>query len=165
MVSIPSLRAWRIRMCDYSLHSKASRPAKVGETLTTTQFTDVSTRGFTGKGDPNTAVCVLPGTEIAFADSVRTNSLPHSAIVNGEMKSIGVPPPASVRVATFTQVDKDHPHRHHDALEFANGDIVLLHNLEPGQKADVLTLPADPKNLEGKAREAAEAEQRRAEFV
>src|ERR1700716_3948118 len=53
-------------MCDYSLHAVASRPAKVGETLVTTSFYGTSTRGFAAKEEPGVAVCLLPGTELAF---------------------------------------------------------------------------------------------------
>jgi hypothetical protein len=58
-------------MCDYSLHTVASRPARVGETLVTTSFYGTSTRGFAAKGEPNVAVCLLPGTELAFERDVR----------------------------------------------------------------------------------------------
>ena len=58
-------------MCDYSLHAVASRPAKVGETLITTTFRGTSTRGFASETEPEVAVCMLPGTELAFADNVR----------------------------------------------------------------------------------------------
>jgi hypothetical protein len=34
---------------------------------------------------------------------------------------------------------------HHDALEFPDGEIVLLTHLSEGQQATVLQLPADPK--------------------
>ena len=60
-------------MCDYSLHAVASRPAKVGETLATTGFYGTSTRGFAAKEDPGVAVCLLPGTELAFEHDVRYN--------------------------------------------------------------------------------------------
>jgi hypothetical protein len=53
-------------MCDYSLHTVASRAARVGETLVTTGFYGMSTRGFAAKREPNAAVCLLPGTELAF---------------------------------------------------------------------------------------------------
>ena len=53
-------------MCDYSLHHVASRPAKVGDKLVTTQFNHSITRGFAAVGEPNVAVCLLPGTEVAF---------------------------------------------------------------------------------------------------
>jgi hypothetical protein len=52
-------------MCDYSLHHVASRPAKVGDKLVMTKFESL-TRGFTAIGEPNVAVCLLPGTEVAF---------------------------------------------------------------------------------------------------
>ena len=57
-------------MCDYSLHNVKSRPAKVGDKLTTQHF-NTGTRGFAAPEDANTAVCVLPGTELAFAKAVR----------------------------------------------------------------------------------------------
>jgi hypothetical protein len=60
-------------MCDYSLHAVASRPAKVGETLVTTSFYGTSTRGFAAKQEPGVAVCLLPGTELAFEHDVRYN--------------------------------------------------------------------------------------------
>jgi hypothetical protein len=52
-------------MCDYSLHNVKSRPAKVGDKLTTHNF-NTGTRGFAAPEDVRTAVCVLPGTELAF---------------------------------------------------------------------------------------------------
>ena len=57
-------------MCDYSLHHVASRPAKVGDKLITTQFNNSITRGFAAVGEPNVAVCLLPGTEVAFEKEV-----------------------------------------------------------------------------------------------
>ena len=50
-------------MCDYSLDLVASRPAKVGDELVTTKFKNSITRGFAAIGEPNVAVCLLPGTE------------------------------------------------------------------------------------------------------
>ena len=58
-------------MCDYSLHAVASRPAKVGDKLVTTKFMNSSTRGFAAIGEPNVAVCLLPGTEVAFEQDVK----------------------------------------------------------------------------------------------
>ena len=52
-------------MCDYSLHSIKSRPAKIDDKLTTRDF-GTGTRGFAASENPNVAVCVLPGTELAF---------------------------------------------------------------------------------------------------
>ena len=57
-------------MCDYSLHNVKSRPAKVGDKLTTRNF-GTGTRGFAALEDVSVAVCVLPGTELSFADEVR----------------------------------------------------------------------------------------------
>src|SRR5215471_14637452 len=57
-------------MCDYSLHHVTSRPAKVGDKLVTTQFDNSITRGFAAAGEPNVAVCLLPGTEVAFEKEI-----------------------------------------------------------------------------------------------
>ena len=62
-------------MCDYSLQSVLSRPAKVGDRLTTRDF-GTQTRGFSAPEDKNVAVCVLPGTELSFADWI-VNELHH----------------------------------------------------------------------------------------
>ena len=47
-------------MCDYSLHSVVSRPAKVGDKLTTWDF-GTGTRGFAAAEDARVAVCVCQG--------------------------------------------------------------------------------------------------------
>ena len=52
-------------MCDYSLELVRSRPAKVGDKLVTRDF-GTGTRGFAAADDPGLAVCVMPGTELAF---------------------------------------------------------------------------------------------------
>jgi len=46
--------------------------------------------------------------------------------------------------AIFRQINKDNPHTHHDALEFPDGQIVLLTGLDEGQEATVLQLPVQP---------------------
>lgn len=118
-------------MCDYSLHLVASRPAKVGDKLVTTDFTRSITRGFSAVGEPDVAVCLLPGTEIAFEEEVqydRAFSLFGKARVEH-------------KVARFRQVNMDDPHVHHDALEFPGGQIVMVTRLMPGQRAGVLQLP------------------------
>ena len=53
-------------MCDYSLHSIKSRPAKVGDKLTMRYF-GTGTKGFAASEDANVVVCVRPGTELSFA--------------------------------------------------------------------------------------------------
>ena len=119
-------------MCDYSLQTVKSRPAKVGEKLKTQHF-NTCTTGFAALEDNDTAVCVLPGTELAFATPVRcirlgwlrwkVETLPHAT-------------------AIFRQVNKQKPLTHHDALEFPDGKMVLLNDLFEGQRATVLQLPA-----------------------
>jgi hypothetical protein len=116
-------------MCDYSLHALATRPAKVGETLITTTFRGTATRGFASESEPAVAVCMLPGTELAFAQDVRYDNRWIWT------RSIGF------RVGKFGVVDPHIPHRHHDAIEFPNGNHVLVTQLCEGQRATVLQLP------------------------
>jgi hypothetical protein len=123
-------------MCDYSLHDVATRPAKVGEKLVTTQFTNSITRGFAGVGEPNIAVCLLPGTEVAFENDIEFEGGLGFFLNWKPAKKTGE------RVARFRQVHMDKPHVHHDALEFPNGEFVLLTGLCEGQFATVLQLPA-----------------------
>jgi hypothetical protein len=54
-------------MCDYSLHNVKTRPAKVGDKLTTREF-GTGTHGFAASEDASVAVCLLPGTELSFAE-------------------------------------------------------------------------------------------------
>jgi hypothetical protein len=49
------------------------------------------------------------------------------------------------RTAIFRQINKDRTAAHHDALEFPDGEVVLLTLLCEGQQAIVLQLPAEPK--------------------
>jgi hypothetical protein len=124
-------------MCDYSLHSVKSRPAKVGDKLTTRDFR-TGTRGFAASEDANVAVCVLPGTELSFADEV--SCLPTGLIAwRGKV--------VEHKTAIFRQINKDKIAAHHDALEFPDGRIVLLTSLSEGQQATVLQLPAEPKTV------------------
>jgi len=122
-------------MCDYSLHNVKSRPAKVGDKLTTRDF-GTGTRGFAASENSTVAVCVLPGTELAFAHEVKR--LParlwawHDQVIKHT-------------TAIFRQINKEKMAAHHDALEFPDGQIVLLTSLSEGQQATVLQLPAEPK--------------------
>lgn len=118
-------------MCDYSLHLVAARPAELAETIVTTEFSGTRTRGFASPSDPTTAVCLRPGTEIAFEQN---------AYIQGMLFRW----PVKDRLARFRQIDLDKPTEHHDALEFANGRIVLLTELVVGLRATVLQLPFRP---------------------
>jgi hypothetical protein len=128
-------------MCDYSLHNVATRPAKVGDRLVTTQFWNTTTRGFTAAGEPDVAVCLLPGTELAFDAAVRREVTGFQYIFSKKAKD-----PIVHKVARFRQVGRDNPCSHHDALEFPDGRIVLLTHLYAGQSATVLQLPVLAKS-------------------
>jgi hypothetical protein len=116
-------------MCDYSLHAVASRLAEVGEELVTTTFRGTSTRGFASASDRSVAVCLLPGTELAFTEEVRyDNRWIWTRTINS-------------RVGKFGKVDPLVPERHHDAVEFPDGNYVLVTQLVEGQRVTVLQLP------------------------
>jgi hypothetical protein len=121
-------------MCDYSLQTVRSRPARVGDKLTTRDFA-TGTRGFAAPEDANTAVCVLPGTELAFAKAV---SCRPRGFLGWKARTV------NHTTAIFRQINKHNPHTHHDALEFPDGQIALLTDLFESQEATVLQLPAQP---------------------
>ena len=123
------------QMCDYSLQHVRSRPAKVGDKLTTRDF-GTCTRGFAAAEDAGVAVCVLPGTELAFSHPVTLTD--YRFVVGWKVEILGH------ATAIFRQVNKNEPRKHHDALEFPDGRIVLLTRLSEGQEATVLQLPAQP---------------------
>ena len=125
-------------MCDYSLQTVRSRPAKVGDKLTTRDF-GTCTRGFAAAEDAEVAVCVLPGTELAFSGPVTVTD--SRFFVIWRVETLGH------ATAIFRQVNKTEPMKHHDALEFPDGRIVLLTRLNEGQEATVLQLPAQPTTV------------------
>ena len=143
-------------MCEYSLHHVASRPAKVKDKLVATELGSSSIRGFAAVGEhgatlvihddpPKVAVCLLPGTELAFDDDVRYDrALP----LFGKAR-------VKHKVARFRQIDMNDPHVQHDALEFPNGEILKVTRLAAGQTATVLQLPVvtqRPEHVEHVAR-------------
>ena len=133
-------------MCDYSLHSIKSRPAKIGDKLTTRDF-GTGTRGFAPSEDASVAVCVRPGTELSFAREVTCQSI---GMLGWRDKVI------KHKTAIFRQINKERFAAHHDALEFPDGRIVLLTCLREGQEATVLQLPAQPRTaVESEAQQRA----------
>ncbi len=127
-------------MCDYSLHHVASRPAKVSDKLVTMELTKSSARGFAAVGElgaklvihdrpPNVAVCLLPGTELAFNDDVQYE------------RAFGLKARIKHKVARFREIEMNDPPVHYDALEFPDGQVLKLSRLTAGQSATVLQLP------------------------
>jgi hypothetical protein len=127
-------------MCDYSMEHIASRVAKVGDRLTTTSFFGTLTCGFAAVDEPGVAVCLQPGTELAFDTEVKRKGF-------WSYKRTGQ------TMAVFRQIDKDIASTFHDALEFADGQTVLLTLLKKGQTATVLQLPAVPTSKEAHSRQ------------
>jgi hypothetical protein len=94
-------------MCDYSLERVASRAALKGDRLITTQFAQSLTRGFATESDPNTAVCLLPGTELVFECAPQWLFWSKKA-----------PSPA----ARFRQINLNNRHCHHDSSRVCRRD-------------------------------------------
>ena len=142
-------------MCDYSLQHVANRPAKIGDKLVSSQFVNSITRGFAAVGEPNVAVCLLPGTELAFDHDVECDH------------ALGFFPNKKLRenVARFRQINLNNPYEHHDALEFPSGQVVLLTRLCIGQHATVIQLPAGANPDASTHESAAGTAQRRVTFV
>jgi hypothetical protein len=78
---------------------------------------------------------VLPGTELSFASEVKCV---RSAFLWSERA-------ISYKTAIFRRVNQEYKLTNHDALEFPDGEIVLLTFLREGQQATVLQLPAAEK--------------------
>jgi hypothetical protein len=104
--------------------------------LVSTQFRNSITRGFAAIGEPHVAVCLFPGTELAFENEVEYDPALGSFLPNRKVRQ---------NVARFRKINNEQPHLHHDALEFPGGQIVLLTRLCEGQHATVLQLPAFPR--------------------
>lgn len=137
-------------MCDYSLHHVSSRPAQVADKLVTMELARSKARGFAAVGElgtklvvhddaPQVAVCLLPGTELAFDAAVE-----HDRAFSPKVLGVRIFGRVRVnyKVASFRQVDLDDPYVQHDALEFPNGQVVKIDRLIAGQTATVLQLPA-----------------------
>ena len=141
-------------MCDYSLHAVASRPARIADKLVTTTFRNTTTRGLCAPGEPNVAVCLMPGTELVFDADVRWE---HALLPFWKKK---IPQ----RVARFRALDGG-SNQHKDAFEFPGGKTVLLTDLVAGQTATVLQLPAQAGGQRAAGQEAAPAPEMVAEMA
>jgi hypothetical protein len=133
-------------MCDYSLHNVASRPACVGDQLITTAFYNTNTRGLAAIDARQVAVCLRPGTELCF--ETRPPEPFSWWRFCFDLVGLGaVIDPAGHRAqsgerAIFRQIDMDRI-AHHDAVEFADGRVVLVSKLRSGQRVAVLQLPVE----------------------
>jgi hypothetical protein len=127
-------------MCDYSLENVMSRPAKIGDKLKVAVFPASTTRGFAAVEEPNVAVCLLPGTEVAFEQPVE---------FDGWLSFLPFLPnrTTGATLARFRQIECEIP-GHRDALEFPGGKIVLLTKLVKGQAAKVIQLPTMARSIE-----------------
>lgn len=134
-------------MCDYSLHHVSSRPARVSDKLVTTKLSKSKTRAFAAVGEygaklvihdgaPEVAVCLMPGTELAFDGNVR-----YDRAFFGKAR-------VGHSVARFRQIDLDDPYVQHDALEFPDGQVLKVARLVAGQTATVLQLPVETQHPE-----------------
>ena len=123
-------------MCDFSLDAYKSRPAKVGDKLAIHGFS-TGTKGFIEvDGDEHCAVCIQPGTELVFDESVQRVAGLFSVVVSVDI---------GFKVARFGKRNREVRLMHHDCLEFPDETYVMLQSLRLGQTATVLQLPAQPQ--------------------
>jgi hypothetical protein len=122
-------------VCDYSLHAVASRPAKVGETLVSTRFITGGTVGFASPTELGVAVCLQPGTELAFETNVKYRAAWFRSH------------PVSFNVAKFCKLAPKDAFQHHDVLAFPDGSTVLVNTLVRGQRVQVLQMPVTESRL------------------
>ena len=125
-------------MCDYSLHAIASRPARVGEALVSTHFRGSATLGFASPAEKGVAVCLLPGTELAFETNVRYRA--------GWFKTRIV----NFNVVKFCKIAPEVRCQHHDALAFRDGSTVLVNSLVQRQRVRVLQLPVGGNEVQAR---------------
>ena len=121
----------------------ASRPAVVGDELTLTRsYGGSSSKGFfpTSEENSTTAVCLIPGTELAFAEPIKINACDSFYYESDHVVS-------EYSVAKFVEKGskENDKFQYHDALELPNGRQVILQALPMGQKCTVLQLPAQPE--------------------
>ena len=126
-------------MCDYSIENCKTRDARVGDRLVSGRIrtTDAAgwtrSKGFHAEGDNGIAVCLRPGTELAFEDDVRWRQ-------SCRWRE-GWDNTSSNRTAIFRELDVACDFVHHDALEFSDGGRIRVAWLSPGQTVVVLQLP------------------------
>lgn len=116
-------------MCDYSIVAVRSRLAQKGDWLVTKDF-GFGTVGFADEKDTDCAVCLAPGTELAFSLRVRKRYWLFRKHVSTNL------------VASFFQQNLHLENAHHDSLEFPCGIKVMLNDIAAHQHALVIQLPA-----------------------
>src|SRR5262245_11036506 len=130
-------------MCDYSLSACKTRDAQVADELISGAIANqhgsrTTTKGFYTKGVDDVAVCLRPGTELAFEQDVAFFDKDDYSVKERKVVS---------RVARFREINESEKYKHHDALEFSDGTVVLLNDLVEGQRCRVLQLPATVKQF------------------
>jgi hypothetical protein len=140
-------------MCDYSLSACKTRDAQVADELISGAIVNeygnrTTTKGFYTKGVEDVAVCLRPGTELAFEMDVAFLDKHHYSVKERKVAS---------RVACFREVNESVKYKHHDALEFSDGTVVFLNDLVEGQRCRVLQLPATVKQFHAEGSHPADA--------
>lgn len=126
-------------MCDYSLHSCATRDAEIGDQLVTTDFDWTTTKGLRRPNDnKQTATCLKQGTEISFDDPLKSER--SFQTIRGYRKH-------RFATATFCELNTNDALAHHDALRFPDGSTVKLNKLVVGQRVTVLQVPAKKREV------------------
>lgn len=140
-------------MCEYSLEGVPSRVAQVGDRIVSTRFKTSFVRGFGLVGARDIAICLAPGTELVF-DRVPEIDAGLARLPKRD---------AGDALAHFRRVNDDRPHLPHDALEFADGEILLVAHLAENQAATVIQIPFSAARTPMIGRRSSRLERDRAE--
>jgi hypothetical protein len=92
--------------------------------------------GFASPAEEGVAVCLLPGTELAFERNVKYRG--------GWFKSQTI----NYNVAKFCKIAPEMLGQHHDALAFPDGSTVMVNSLTKGQRVQVLQLPVTSNEIQ-----------------
>jgi hypothetical protein len=120
-------------MNDDTLEQQLNRPARAGDRIQTTAFRQLAMNGFCSAGNTRIAVCLLPGTEIVFDDPLTEGEGPSAFHAHA--------PHVERRMASFCTIENHLAHARCGALAFADGHVVPLTRVHPGQLATVVQLP------------------------
>ena len=93
-------------MCDFSLHAVRSRPAEVGDKLTTCLF-NTGTGGFRAPRMKGWQFACFPGL-----------SCPSRMKLSDHRRGRGPKGSSAAKPQSSDRSTRPHPHTHHDALEF-----------------------------------------------
>jgi hypothetical protein len=109
----------------------------VGEKLVTQKFRGHTT-GFANPADRETAVCLLPGTELGFDEDIKVQTAGVSTMFGSVAPMATLPS----KVAMFMQFPESLVKTWRDGFELPSGEQFKLNQLAEGQTVTVLQMPS-----------------------